>query len=175
MKLKYYLRGLGIGIITATIILMIAFAMRGSAISDEEIIRRAKNLGMIMQGTEEMIPSGTEIEKSEVESTEILNTESKDSEHSNTEVVDTENISNEANSSVTQVYTEFVVEKGDSSNMVANKLYSAGLVDDPNKFNDYMVEQKYDNFVQPGSVNIPSGATYEELAQLLIAKPEDRK
>ena len=41
MKLKYYLRGLGIGIIVTTLILMISFSMHKTEISDEEIIERA--------------------------------------------------------------------------------------------------------------------------------------
>lgn len=48
MKLKYYLRGLGIGIIVTTIILMISFSGREEEISDEEVIARAGQLGMVM-------------------------------------------------------------------------------------------------------------------------------
>ncbi len=42
MKLKYYLRGLGIGIIVTTILLMIAFALHKPTMSDADIIARAK-------------------------------------------------------------------------------------------------------------------------------------
>lgn len=48
MKLKYYLRGLGIGIIVTTVILMISFGKREAKLSDEEIISRAEVLGMVM-------------------------------------------------------------------------------------------------------------------------------
>ena len=48
MKLKYYLRGLGIGIIVTTILLMIAFALHKPTMSDADIIARAKQLGMVM-------------------------------------------------------------------------------------------------------------------------------
>lgn len=49
MKLKYYLRGLGLGIVCTTIILMISFWSHKNDISDEEVISRAKKLGMVMQ------------------------------------------------------------------------------------------------------------------------------
>lgn len=49
MKLKYYLRGLGLGIIFTTIILMISFWSHKNDISDEEVIRRAERLGMVMK------------------------------------------------------------------------------------------------------------------------------
>ena len=40
MKLKYYLRGLGIGIIVTTILLMIAFALHKPTMSDADIIAK---------------------------------------------------------------------------------------------------------------------------------------
>ena len=40
MKFKYYLRGLGIGVLISTIILSISFAMKKNDLSDDEIIAR---------------------------------------------------------------------------------------------------------------------------------------
>ena len=48
MKLKYYLRGLGIGIIVTTIILVSCFSMQKPKMTDEQIIEKAAQLGMIM-------------------------------------------------------------------------------------------------------------------------------
>ena len=49
MKLKYYLRGIGIGIIMTTIILMIAFSIhKQQLLTDDEILKRAGELGMVM-------------------------------------------------------------------------------------------------------------------------------
>ena len=49
MKLKFYLRGLGIGVVVSVIIL--AFTMKGNTkeLSDEEIRQRALELGMVEQ------------------------------------------------------------------------------------------------------------------------------
>ena len=47
MKLKTYLRGLGIGIIVTTIVMAIALGGRKENLSDEEIVARAKQLGMV--------------------------------------------------------------------------------------------------------------------------------
>lgn len=46
MKLKYYLRGLGVGIAVTTVFLSVYLAGQNK-LSDEEIISRAKKLGMI--------------------------------------------------------------------------------------------------------------------------------
>lgn len=45
MKLKYYLRGLGVGIVVTAVILTIANHL-GNKMSDEDIIKRAAKLGM---------------------------------------------------------------------------------------------------------------------------------
>lgn len=47
MKLKSYLRGLGLGMIVTTIILVLAFRARNKEMTDAEIIARAQQLGMV--------------------------------------------------------------------------------------------------------------------------------
>lgn len=47
MKLKYYLRGMGIGIILTAIVMGFALGGRKATLSDAEIIQRAKTLGMV--------------------------------------------------------------------------------------------------------------------------------
>lgn len=47
MKLKSYLRGLGLGMIVTTLILVLAFRARNKEMTDEEIIARAQELGMV--------------------------------------------------------------------------------------------------------------------------------
>ena len=49
MRFKYYLRGCGLGIVFTAIILSAAFHTRGEKeVSDEEVIRRAEALGMVL-------------------------------------------------------------------------------------------------------------------------------
>ena len=65
MKLKYYLRGLGIGIIVTTLVLMVAFSGKKEKLSDQEIMQRAEQLGMVMADegqteTESETETGTE-------------------------------------------------------------------------------------------------------------------
>lgn len=48
MKLKYYLRGAGVGLIIATLIFTIALATEKPQMSEKEIIEEAKKLGMVM-------------------------------------------------------------------------------------------------------------------------------
>lgn len=53
MKLKYYLRGAGVGIVFATLIMLVVCSTNKNNISDDEIIRRAMKLGMVMPSTED--------------------------------------------------------------------------------------------------------------------------
>lgn len=69
MKLKTYLRGLGIGIIVTTIVMAIALGGRKETLSDEEIVIRAKQLGMVESnekgdGNEKMPEGGADITES---------------------------------------------------------------------------------------------------------------
>lgn len=49
MKLKYYLRGLGIGIVVTAVIMSVTYGSRKETLSDREIIERATELGMVME------------------------------------------------------------------------------------------------------------------------------
>ena len=68
MKLKFYLRGIGLGIIVA-VALCISAGMKDDQISDEEIIKRAEALGMVPssetlnESVDEAIRDGLETEE----------------------------------------------------------------------------------------------------------------
>lgn len=78
MRIKYYLRGIGCGIIFSVIIMSISLGNRGNKeISDAEIIQRAKQLGMVDANdteSEEVNDSDTESVK---ETESEMATESK--------------------------------------------------------------------------------------------------
>lgn len=161
MRFKYYLRGLGIGILITTIILSISFAMKQPELSDAEIIERAEALGMVMADTEQVLPS-SEIEADTSKDTLGQNTETQ-TDGNNTQPEDGID-----NTQITQ--TQFTVEVGDSSNAVAQKLAELGLVDNAEAFNQYMVDNNYANYVLPGTIAIDAGATYEQIANQLVDK-----
>ena len=60
MKLKYYLRGMGIGIILTAIVMGFALGGRKAALSDAEVIKRAKALGMVETSAEVLTETQTE-------------------------------------------------------------------------------------------------------------------
>ena len=75
MRLKYFLRGLGIGIVVTTIILAISYNA-GRRMSDSEVIGRAKELGMAYTtaAQENSIESAAETTETETDTTEPVTT-----------------------------------------------------------------------------------------------------
>lgn len=104
MKLKSYLRGLGIGIVITTIVLIVAFRNRNQQMSDAEIIARAHELGMIetsMFGNDNK--ESTNIEEQQNETTEGI------VETAGTDFI--ENITEDTESQESEALTENVTEK----------------------------------------------------------------
>ena len=191
MKLKYYLRGLGIGIIVTTLELMVAFSGKKEKLSDQEIMQRAEQLGMVMAdegqtetGTEEN--TGTEAQpetEQDVQNTEAGTEENADENTENASEPETEpqteaaaepaapedttgNVVGEVKQE-TSGEVAFTVKSGESSDTVAFNLYKAGLVDDATAFNRYMISKGYDSRLRTGDFKIRSGASYDEILKVL--------
>lgn len=191
MKLKYYLRGLGIGIIVTTLVLMVAFSGKKEKLSDQEIMQRAEQLGMVMAdegqtetGTEEN--TGTEAQPEtelDVQNTEEGTEENADENTENASEPETEpqteaaaepaapedttgNVVGEVKQE-TSGEVAFTVKSGESSDTVAFNLYKAGLVDDATAFNRYMISKGYDSRLRTGDFKIRSGASYDEILKVL--------
>lgn len=74
MKLKYYLRGMGIGIILTAIVMGFALGGRKATLSDAEIIQRAKVLGMVEAGNGVLTQTAEEVDSSNENDTSASDT-----------------------------------------------------------------------------------------------------
>ena len=163
MKLKYYLRGLGIGILITTIIFIIGIHVnQDQMFSDEEVIRRAKALGMVMDETD-----GKTI--NELDKDKKQDSESKDQKDSQKEDSDAA-----AAQKQTVEQVEVSILPGEYSDTISQKLLDAGLIDDKAAFSKYINDTNVDNLIQPGTFTVPKGASYEEVAKILTTKQENR-
>ena len=199
MKLKYYLRGAGIGIIFATLVMTLSSFVHKNNISDEYIIKEARKLGMIMREeadknnnlfveetedtedseiTEELQTSeDTQIEESEIPPSESEQipvvpeppVEPETPVESESESESEPESESESDSAVTE-YVTIVVEKGDYARQVAEKVKEAGLVDDAEDFRKYMGNHGYAQKLHAGTYKIPVGADYEEICKILISR-----
>ncbi len=98
MKLKYYLRGLGIGIAVTALVLALAGGGKES-LTDEEIIARAKELGMVESVTlSQLADDKTSEEVSEEISEDAENMISEENENVSEEASEDEGVSEENSS-----------------------------------------------------------------------------
>lgn len=188
MKLKYYLRGLGIGIVVTAGIM--SFTGEPEKLTDAQIRARALELGMVEKNVladfqEEEKYSYEEIVVEEPEKTEeITNTDSNMEEKEQTidEEVSSENksakeedenVSEEENSTEgVERYIIISVVGGNGSETVSQRLFEAGLVDSSVNYNRFLIENGYAKRLRPGNHEIPEDATDEEIAKILCGIDE---
>ena len=178
MKIKPYLRGLGIGMILTALILH--FSMKNandSGMTDSEIKARAAELGMI----ENTVLSNTVSQESvSVDFSEIIEGDDETAPVPSPEpsVALSPSPSPSVAPSVTASpadpdtpvnYVTVTVVSGDSSYAVAKKVYDAGLVSSTALFDQYLCANGYDRFISVGQHRIPVDATDEEIAKILTS------
>lgn len=191
MKLKYYLRGLGVGIVVTAIILTIANHL-GNKMSDEDIIKRAGKLGMVMKEDESLFPP-TEPETTTPEPTSPVTTEPDTTaikpeattpattEPETTTPVPTEpetTTPEPATPAPTEPQTPEVVihtatitvTSGMYSEAVSQKLEEAGIVSNWREFNEYLTSNGYAERLQTGTHSFNSGMSFNEMAEILVSR-----
>ncbi len=189
MKRKYFLRGLGAGILFGAIIMLAAYMTSGSyRMSDDDIIKRAEKLGMVMKETDVIASAGDITTEAITEKTTEATTEktTEATTEATTEST-TEGTTTEATTEATteEKTTEATTEKekpdgtkatitvssGMSSETIAALLEDAGLIDSASEFNSYLVSNGYDSRLEVGSFDLEADMTYEEIAKILIKQP----
>ena len=191
MKLKYYLRGLGIGILVTTVILSLAGVGRKN-MTDEEVVKRAKELGMVESTLLSDLPDQTKTD--EVRPTEpetSLQPETSEPEESastpetpeapeetpvapeETPVAPEETpVSPEDGNPDTPAWetVTLVIGRGESSTTVSKNLKKAGIVEDAAAFDRFLCNNGYDKKIITGTYEIPYGASEEEIAKIITRK-----
>ncbi len=212
MKLRYYLRGLGIGILVTALIMGVA-TEEGRPLTDAEVRAQALAMGMVDPGslqlkdlegmaarqsaspapegtespaadeTESPAPEGAESPKpGETQSPASEATQNPASEKAespkpegtqNPASEETESPVPEAAQSPKPEATDspaavtLSVVRGDNSYTVSRRLKEAGLIEDAEAFDTYLVEEGYSTTIRTGTYQIPVGATWEEIAEII--------
>lgn len=192
MKLKYYLRGIGIGMIVTTIVLMITFAIHSrQPLTDDEIRERATELGMIMpedlpdrdtlasadmseQGDVGTDPQSPSDEAGDADASDGMTDADADADADGKSDTDAQDKDKDKNEDQTQPevveQVEVTIVGGEYSNAVCQKLEKAGVIEDADDFNKYMSENGFDNLIQPGNYTIPKDADYDEIIKMITEK-----
>ncbi|WMJ88416.1 endolytic transglycosylase MltG [Anaerocolumna sp. MB42-C2] len=200
MKLKYYLRGMGVGILFATVILATSYHVSSKTqLSDDEIIKRAENLGMVKQSDTDLDdiikpsvtpaaepakdpsaiptvqPTATPTAEPTVKPTdtkEVKPAKSPDSvpaDEPETTNTDTSAATPEVNKTDQKGIT-FRITSGMTSEDVSNLLKNKGIIEDSKAFNQYLKINKYTTDINIGEYQIEKYSSYEDIADAIITK-----
>lgn len=176
MKLKYYLRGLGIGILVTAVIMGVTQGSRKETLSDREIRERAAALGMVEPGNSladleaAETPAATETpEAVETPAATEIPEAAETPAATETPEVTARPTQKPAEEEEGSSYT-FEIQAGDSSYQVAYRLQQAGLVADARDFDNYLCSKGYDRKLKTGSYEIPETATEEEISEILCGR-----
>ena len=193
MKLKYYLRGIGIGVIMTTLILMIAFVVhKEQPLTDDEIRERAAELGMVMPDNlpvsdklSDTEPStqpddkqeesdGNQMEPEGTQKSEEKSPETDGAGETKTDTSDKDKKEDQTEPKVIE-QAEISIVGGEYSDDVCKKLKKAGIISDADDFNKYLAKGGYDNLIQPGNYVIPLDADYDTIVKLITEKKDKKR
>lgn len=179
MKLKYYLRGIGIGVLVATFIMTVSSVIHNNNLSDEFIIKEAQKLGMIMPESEDDKDSlwgssntGKDTQVDDQASSEQLEDDTQIPEEQNTQD-DSSMESQTSSEELTPPVQETVVIQigvGEGAGKVARKLYSLGVIENEDDFRTYLQSSGYSRKIRCGSFEVTKGSSYEEICDVIIRK-----
>ncbi len=196
MKFKYYLRGCGLGILVASIVLMVSFHSQNKTMDDTAVMERASELGMIMPETEivsteadsQLPESGTQSTDTDFSSNKNQKQNTKDSQNktdgsSQKEKKDTQMASDDKTGSGNNKDTEskkkedkkeeseeitVEIKKGEVCRQLAEELEQIGLVEDAETFRKYMQQLGYDDRIKVGTYTLKRGMTEKEIADTFV-------
>ena len=196
MKFKYYLRGCGLGILVASIVLMVSFHSQNKTMDDMAVMERASELGMIMPETEivsteadsQLPESGTQSTDTDFSSNKNQKQNTKDSQNktdgsSQKKEKDTQMASDDKTGSGNNKDTEskkkedkkeeseeitVEIKKGEVCRQLAEELEQIGLVEDAETFRKYMQQLGYDDRIKVGTYTLKRGMTEKEIADTFV-------
>ena len=174
MKLKYYLRGLGIGMIVTALILGISFSNRqdqtSQIMTDDQIRERAAELGMV-DSSELTLAALQNSAKQPTEGTAEENTQTQEQNNIEAEPETTVPAEPEVTEAPQRTQTASItIQRGDDSGSASRRLYEAGLVENAKAFDNYLCNNGYSRSINPGTYEIAPGASEEEIAKIITGK-----
>lgn len=191
MRLKYYLRGLGLGIIFTCLMFML-FSNRKADNTDQMDVNQqlettTETLSSQTSGddkndtaNDEAVSGGADVQN-DANVSDNLEAQNGQDTQNNPQAQDNAEAQNSADNQtddsditgetgtddVQDEYVTLVIEKGDIARDVAESLYENGIIDDVESFRKYLGETGVSRTLHAGEYNIKVGSTYEEIVELL--------
>lgn len=196
MKLKYYLRGLGAGILFSVLLFAFVVSPEEATISDDEIIQRAKQLGMVEKKelsidmeklrdsppmpspTNEPSPTPTNIPTPTLTPTlaptptlkpTLTPTPTLMLTMSPTPAATPTEVPMKDNSDVSEIVSAFIeIKSGMRSEDICVAIEKAGVIENATQLNAYLIQNGYAERLRSGRFELNSSMTFEEIAKILI-------
>lgn len=218
MKLKYFMRGLGVGILFSAVILALSFYNKPKEnLSKDEILERARKFGLMTEqeweeeklnktlvnmtgqpatsgavsaetGSEGAIndkvegskdspdfvtssnpPEGTGKPTGDTQSTDAPVSMTPSNPPAETDEPDKDKPEDDK-TPLPSLLAVIEVKGGMVSSEVAEDLQMQGIIDDADDFDQYMCDNGFAPQIQVGTFYVPKGATYLEIAEILMGK-----
>lgn len=191
MRLKYYLRGLGLGIIFTCLMFML-FSNKKADNTDQMDVNQqlettTETLSSQTSGddkndtaNDEAVSGAADVQNNTDADADVNAQNNADAQNpadnqaGASDATDTSNQTDDSDitgetgtDDVQDEYATLVIEKGDIARDVAESLYEDGIIDDVESFRKYLGETGVSRTLHAGEYNIKVGSTYEEIVELL--------
>ena len=180
MKLKYFLRGLGVGMVVTALVLCIAY--RNSS-SGKSVVEQAKELGMVFpQGTSEPEVTATPESENTKKPKSTKKAATKKPAKKASETKKPAAASGAGVSAAVEKATKKPTKKPKTtaasvvtvnlegnwiSSTVARELEKRGVVKSASQFDHYLEKSGAAKRIRSGTYKIAKGASYEEIARII--------
>lgn len=176
MKLKFYLRGIGLGIIVTALVLHFTLASSDSAMSDEQIKQRAMELGMI-ENTVLKASAASENEAGEISAADAAdNLENKDNKNTDNNNKDTASVGDNKDTGVNEKKPDnnTVSDNTVSNNTASGNSASENLASDSEANNSEINNTVSENVASNNSTTGTSSNDEKEDVKKEDVKKEDK-
>ncbi len=161
MKLKFYLRGIGIGVLLSTIIFAIAIFVQGVNVKTSSVTEEKTTSSVLAYTTAQSAESTTAQQATTIATVaETKKEEDAKEESKETEAKTTAKVSVGDKVTVEIKNFQYLSE-------VSEILYEKGVISDIIGFNQYMTETGNDTKVWEGTYELKAGDTFENIADVI--------
>ncbi len=151
MNKLFLVLGLGIGLLISSLLNIAYPKIKYIPYTDSQIIEKARELGMVP--LKEAISNSNSNNEEEIAAT------------SSTDSGKNDNPAEEKNHTV-----EFVINKGDNSERIVNKLFEEGIIKDKEEFTKKIVEKELQRKFKHGVYELKIDMEYDSIIKILTGK-----
>lgn len=198
LKLRYFIRGLGIGIVFTAIVMSLSLQasrsriIRENALTKEEIMEKAMGYGMILDSSEDTneqqkenddkdvddassVKDKAELDEESLENKESSEQQTDEKEEDTKEEVaedpsEKDDTSKNDDSIVSIDFIPIKITSGMTASAVGNLLREKKVIEDADEFQKYMSEQGYSSRIRVGEYLIPMDATYKKIVEIITKR-----